>query len=307
MVQYHSHGKLLLTGEYTVLDGALALALPTRLGQRLAIRQTGEPGLKWSSRDPEGPWFNGAFEVIKAGDRAALNYRSGNDVTVGNLLADILNAAISLNSDFTKKLKGAAVDAELEFPKDWGLGSSSTLVHGIARWAEVDPYTLLEHTLGGSGYDIASAAHGKPVLFQKTSSGNVVQPVAFSPPFKDSLFFVHLNEKARSNKAVTAYRELEFDREATAAAITAITRGILVCTGLGEFRNLLEKHEAIMASVLAVDHVKKSRFPDYRGTVKSLGAWGGDFILATGTMQDREYFRERGFHTIRSYTEMILD
>ena len=305
MVQYHSHGKLLLTGEYTVLDGALALALPTRLGQRIAVRETDGSGLNWESNEPAGSWFRGKF-AIDDGRVVFQNNESAYGET-GEALAQILNAATDLNPAFAKKLEGAVVNSELEFPRDWGLGSSSTLVHSISQWAQVDPYALLERTFGGSGYDIASAAHGKPVLFQKTNSGNAVQPVAFSPPFKDSLFFVHLNEKAKSKKAVTAYRELEFDREATAAAISAITRGILVCTGLGEFRNLLEKHEAIMASVLAVDPVKKSRFPDYRGTVKSLGAWGGDFILATGNSEDREYFRERGYHTIRSYAEMILD
>ncbi|MEM0993828.1 MAG: GHMP kinase, partial [Bacteroidota bacterium] len=34
---YYAHGKLLLTGEYAVLDGAVALAVPSKLGQRLDI------------------------------------------------------------------------------------------------------------------------------------------------------------------------------------------------------------------------------------------------------------------------------
>jgi len=36
---YRSNGKLLLTGEYVVLDGALSLALPTTLGQRLTVEK----------------------------------------------------------------------------------------------------------------------------------------------------------------------------------------------------------------------------------------------------------------------------
>ena len=31
--KYYSHGKLLITGEYTVLYGAAALALPAKFGQ----------------------------------------------------------------------------------------------------------------------------------------------------------------------------------------------------------------------------------------------------------------------------------
>ena len=34
---YYSNGKLLITGEYLVLDGAEALALPTKFGQNLII------------------------------------------------------------------------------------------------------------------------------------------------------------------------------------------------------------------------------------------------------------------------------
>ena len=36
---YYSNGKLLLTGEYVVLDGAKALAVPTKFGQLLNIKQ----------------------------------------------------------------------------------------------------------------------------------------------------------------------------------------------------------------------------------------------------------------------------
>jgi mevalonate kinase len=37
MLDFYSHGKLLITSEYAVLDGAKALALPTRLGQKLSV------------------------------------------------------------------------------------------------------------------------------------------------------------------------------------------------------------------------------------------------------------------------------
>ena len=38
MNTYRANGKLLLTGEYLVLKGALALALPTKLGQTMTVR-----------------------------------------------------------------------------------------------------------------------------------------------------------------------------------------------------------------------------------------------------------------------------
>lgn len=37
MNRFYSHGKFLLTGEYLVLEGALALALPLKLGQTMTV------------------------------------------------------------------------------------------------------------------------------------------------------------------------------------------------------------------------------------------------------------------------------
>ena len=37
MKEFHANGKLLLTGEYAVLDGAKAIGLPTKRGQSLQI------------------------------------------------------------------------------------------------------------------------------------------------------------------------------------------------------------------------------------------------------------------------------
>ena len=47
MQNYYSNGKLLLTGEYVVLDGALSLAIPTRYGQSLTIEPINDSKLIW--------------------------------------------------------------------------------------------------------------------------------------------------------------------------------------------------------------------------------------------------------------------
>jgi hypothetical protein len=47
-------------------------------------------------------------------------------------------------------------------------------------------------------------------------------------------------------------------------------------------------------------------FPDYSRAIKSLGAWGGDFVLATGNFNEMDYFKQKGFHTIISYHKMVL-
>ncbi len=46
---FYSNGKLLLTGEYLVLDGAKALALPTKMGQNLQVVTHDKPTISWKS------------------------------------------------------------------------------------------------------------------------------------------------------------------------------------------------------------------------------------------------------------------
>ena len=58
MQPYYSNGKLLLTGEYVVLDGAKALAVPTKFGQLLNIKQGTNKQFKWTSLDFDATiWF----------------------------------------------------------------------------------------------------------------------------------------------------------------------------------------------------------------------------------------------------------
>ena len=51
MQTFNSNGKLLLTGEYLVLDGAKALAVPTIFGQSLSLELIDEAKIIWSSFD----------------------------------------------------------------------------------------------------------------------------------------------------------------------------------------------------------------------------------------------------------------
>ncbi len=46
--------------------------------------------------------------------------------------------------------------------------------------------------------------------------------------------------------------------------------------------------------------LKEALFSDYDGAIKSLGAWGGDFFLATGNSNSINYFKTKGYTTIHS-------
>lgn len=301
---YYSHGKLLLSGEYVVLDGARALALPTRLGQWLEVFEDPGRGLSWMSLDADGtPWLEAHFEP----EALALAPEPGpfpGDPAAR--LLRILQTAVSLQPAFLGKIQGQRVVTRLEFPRAWGLGSSSTLLANLALWAEADPYALLDRTLGGSGYDLACAGADHPIYYRRIPSHPPrVEAAPFDPPFAESLWFVYLNVKQDSREGIARYRQLKAVPESLLAEISALGERMASAAGLPAFREAVERHEALLSALLGLPTVKKRLFPDYAGSLKSLGAWGGDFILAAGDADTPRYFLEKGYPTCLPYRELI--
>ena len=134
----------------------------------------------------------------------------------------------------------------------------------------------------------------------------MVEQVSFNPIFKENLFFVHLNEKQDSKEGIAKFRESNQNTEKEIEMISAISDRFLEATSLEDFDTLIVEHERIISSIIKLKPVKERLFPDYFGEIKSLGAWGGDFILATGNSSTPDYFKNRGFETILSYSEMVL-
>lgn len=301
MSRFYSNGKLLLTGEYAVLDGALALALPTKYGQELEVSPFSEALLTWESLNYQGhSWFQAKF---------ALNdfaIETATDITVAQTLQGLLRGIRVQKPEFLTAGEGCKALSRLSFPNDWGLGSSSTLINNLAQWAEVDAYALLWNAFGGSGYDIACAQHNLPILYRKREPKPEVSEVDFKPAFADQLYFVHLNQKQSSKKAIANYAEKEFDKQKLITSVDAITTALLSAEKLKDFSELLESHESLLAQILEVPTVKQRLFEDYPHALKSLGAWGGDFVLAVGDENTPNYFQARGFETVIPYAKMIL-
>ncbi|WP_104735525.1 GYDIA family GHMP kinase [Hanstruepera ponticola] len=296
--EYYSNGKLLLTGEYLVLDGALGLALPTKYGQYLNVETNDSNFINWKSYDQNGEvWFKTILELNDLDSKD-----SSDDLT--KRLLQILKTAQKLNPDFLET--GCSVKTKLTFPKDWGLGTSSTLINNIAHWAQVDPYELLKKTFGGSGYDIACAQHNTAITYRLIEAVRDIQTVNFNPSFKDCLYFVYLNKKQNSRDAIESYRQNTTDLAKDIETINKITENIITCKSLTDFENLINTHEQILSSILNQQPIKERLFSDFQSAVKSLGAWGGDFILATATENPSAYFKAKGFETVISYNDLIL-
>ncbi|MBU2948754.1 GYDIA family GHMP kinase [Zobellia uliginosa] len=301
--EFYSNGKLLLTGEYAILDGAIGLAVPTKYGQTLKVSSIKSKNLIWKSLDDKGEtWFSTSVGFTKILD----DKKKTSDESVHNVLLNLLREAKKLNPDFLTGDSGFEVETELGFPRDWGLGSSSTLINNIAQWAEVDAFQLLWNAFSGSGYDIACAQNNTPILYQVKEKDPTIKPVVFNPSFKEQLFFIHLDKKQNSREGIAQYRKMEFDSDRLIESITTLTLEIAKSEDLATFSTLVERHEALLSQILQTKTIKQQLFPDYLGSIKSLGAWGGDFILATGNNDTPEYFNKKGFYTVIPYANMVL-
>lgn len=303
---YYSNGKLLLSGEYTVLDGGLSLAIPTRFGQYLKVREYGSESLKWTSLDENNKiWFQQHFDLNTFQPLNA-DRSNENSASISGRLRSILISARKLNEAFLVPGTGLEVETHMNFNRNWGLGTSSTLINNIAHWADINPFDLLGDTFGGSGYDIACASHNKPLLYQIKEGRPFMTEIEFDPDFKDHLYFVYLNKKQDSREGIARYKSLQAGKPELINQISGLTAQMVECASLNRFRDLITEHELLMGQALGITPVQKSHFPDYRGAIKSLGAWGGDFVLAASRQEKSEYFVSRGYDTVLAYTQMAL-
>jgi len=66
----------------------------------------------------------------------------------------------------------------------------------------------------------------------------------------------------------------------------------------------------MLGEKLDLTPVKELLFPDFNGQIKSLGAWGGNFVLVASSdtsEQVRNYFLNKGLTTVFSFDELILN
>ena len=302
---HHAHGKLLLTAEYFVLDGATALALPVKYGQSLTIsKNENDKNLHWQSLDKKGnPWFEAAFHPEN------FNIKNHNNEAVAQRLQTILQKIKKQAPQL--KTQNSKLKTALTFPRNWGLGTSSTLIYLSAKWAGVDPFELQFQTFGGSGYDIACAGADGPILYKKENGKAVFERCGFDPPFAEQLYFVFLGKKQNSREGIKVYREKRKEERGKRdiAEITNLTDLFLKERTLGGFEKLIVEHEKLVGSVIGLERVKSLYFNDFWGEAKSLGAWGGDFVLVTSDRTEKEtkrYFNEKGFDVFIRYKDMVL-
>ena len=304
-LHFYGHGKLMLTGEYFVLDGAAALAIPTRFGQHLRVKTLSgtDHMLYWIAlNNLRQPWLNLVFDKR---DFSCINADTGE----AQALTKILSETRRLNPEFLIDSHDIAVETYLEFPNSWGLGSSSTMLHCVATWAGVDGIALLQRTLGGSGYDIACAGSDSPIVYHLNGGKPHWEQISFMPPFAEHIYFVYTGQKQLSSKGIKYYRENATRIQDCVGWLNRLTESMLQCQSLDKMNQIIAEHENIIAEELKLPKAKDELLPDYWGAVKSLGAWGGDFVMLTNDRPEGEllsYLHSRDMHVVHRFDTMIF-
>ena len=294
-MNYYASGKLLLFGEYLVLRGSECLAIPLSYGQKMLVENSGETFFKWTSKVNENVWFSCHFspelEIIKTTD-------SEKTIILMELLAFIKTQKPALFQT------GLDFQTQMDFPLEWGFGSSSTLVSLLAQWSETNPYLLLKNSFGGSGYDVACANAATPIIYDMESHQTV--PVYLFPKIISKLLFVYSGKKQSSEEEVK-----QFNSQNVSTEQVEKMREIIVSTAkstqIDTFENAMDESEKLLSPILGLPTIKEEKFPDYPFAIKSLGAWGGDFFMAVYRKETeaRNYFLEKGYSVMFNYNELI--
>lgn len=294
-----SPGKLMLTSEYFAIDGALVLAVPTKLGQEFFFEEINDERsmVCWEAYHQNKLWLKAVidyhnWQVVEANIPSSAEFILKTLKNVQHL------SQIKFKNNCTYHLK-----TNLQFPADYGLGSSSTLMNNLAQWADIDPFHLNSISLGGSGYDIAVAKEKTAVLFRSKPEISY-ETVVFDPPFKNELIFIHLNQKQDSREGIRFYKSKP-KSQILIDEFSDITKKVLLCSELEMFSELMLIHEQKISKFLEIPTVKDRFFADCPVFVKSLGAWGGDFVMSTKFHGYEDYFWGKGFNAVFQWSDII--
>jgi len=297
---YHANGKLLLAGEYLVLHGARAIALPLKLGQQMEVSENeASESLDWTAFYRNESWFKCQLNP------ADFSVLITTDPDKANTLTRIFQTIRQLNPGFFPKA-GTQLKTVLESNPEWGFGSSSTLVSLLAQWAGVDPFELNELIFKGSGFDIACATAEGPIFYTK---GNPVQRVRLEYPFAGRLYFIYSGQKKPTRADVSAFLKKGKPSSHIISAVSDLSEEFAKCVSQEEFNRLIGVHEKLIGDLLGKIPVKQEFFADFAGAIKSLGAWGGDFYLISSELpvsEIKNYFGNKGMKTMFHWRDLIL-
>ena len=297
---YRANGKLLLTGEYLVLHGAKAIALPLKVGQSLSVSEENHSdSLIWKALYNGQIWFSCELNPT---DFSIINTSHPEKAEILRLLFKSirnLNPELRVNS-------GTNFETVLESNPEWGFGSSSTLISLLSQWSGVDPFILNELIFKGSGFDIACATADGPIFYVRNKP---TVPILLDYPFADQLFLLYSGQKKKTASEVNKFLKEKQVSVQLVDEISTLSSEFAGCRDQKEFNRLIILHEQLVGALIGKTPVKSEHFPDFDGEIKSLGAWGGDFYLISTKLpflETKKYFENSGLTTILRWDDLIL-
>ena len=304
--RYYANGKLLISGENLVLSGAEALAVPLRKGLWLEVGMiSGEarPCLKWQARVLDKEWFTATLllpdmEIIRS-----------SDPLIAGRLVNIFREIADMNDGLFDPGKSYSFTTLSTFDHNWGMGSSSALIANLARWAAIDPYDLFHRLNKGSGYDIAAAMAEGPIVFSTTIHNRKIIQVKFLPAFHQHIWFVYSGRKQDTGGSLHEFSKLPIPTRQQIEMINYFTGELLHTKHLNQFMQIMSEHELFISHLLGRKTVKEEYFSDFKGEIKSLGAWGGDMMMAVSEIPGdyiRTYFDTKDIQTVFDFHSLIL-
>lgn len=299
-ITYRANGKLLLTGEYLILHGAKAIALPLKMGQQLTVSaENNSDTLMWKAFFNRQIWFSCELNPV---DFSVL---LASDPEKAEILSKIFQTIRKLNPEFAPT-DGTLFETFLDADPEWGFGSSSTLISLLSQWTAVDPFALNGIIFKGSGFDIACAATDGPIFYTKSKP---VIPVELNYPFEDQLFLVYSGKKMKTFTEVKTFLDEVNVSEELISESSDLSDEIATCTDQNEFNRLISIHENMIGKLIGKTPIQRDYFVDFDGVIKSLGAWGGDFYLVSSFLPFQEvknYFENKGMNVVFKWKDLIL-
>jgi len=179
----------------------------------------------------------------------------------------------------------------------------------MARWAEVNPLDLHFMVSEGSGYDVACAISEGPITYKLKDHSPQYSHISFNPPFRDQIWFAWLgNKQATASHLAEVAGRLSPNFEAV-HQFSQLTLEMMNASTLEEFRGVMDRHEEALSPLLGMDPISE-RFKKLPGSVKSLGAWGGDFIMIA-TKTDKpdllKNLNKYGIRTLYNYNDLVYE
>lgn len=284
--------------------GAKALAVPLRYGQRMVVKAAPDEDLiSWETKVCNQPWFSAEFLLPD------LVIQNCSDHHTAVFIQKLLKSATELHNEKEIQHTGWKVGNFIDFDINWGLGSSSSLVSNVAWWFNVDLYSLYRKLYKGSGYDVFCSRAEKPIVYNMTGENPDFHEVDFDPSFRDHLYFIYLGRKQDSQKSVKNFRTSYSHDDRMICEISKLTDRLIGSESLDDFMYTVRLHEELMSEVLQIKGVRQEQFSDFAGEIKSLGAWGGDFVLAASPLdykEVKEYFSRKNLPVVFQWEEIVI-